>query len=175
MRQISREQRDLMPWQRLSIGAYAGALSIPTGTTEGGLYLGEKLEAGAQALRQGGKAVTRSYQKHSRMPWRLLDIGLYVVALGVAAVVVGIVAAVFFIGEKAEAVASRLRGEAGRKQQASGAAGMVSGAPHVEPAAGLGKATHTRVRVFSRRITAAPKAEEAEERTGKGDGVEGSR
>ncbi|MFH0809740.1 MAG: hypothetical protein V2A77_04650 [Pseudomonadota bacterium] len=175
MRQIS-EQRERMPWQRLSIGAYAGVLGIPTGMTEGGLYLGEGLEASAQVLRQGGKAVTRSYQKHSRMPWRLLDIGLYVVALGVAAAVVGIAAAVFFIREKAEAVASaRLGGEAGRKQQAPGPAGTVSGAPHVDAAAGAGKVTHTRVRVFSRRVTATLKAEEAGEKTGNGGSVEGAR
>jgi hypothetical protein len=170
-----------MPWQRLSIGAYVGALGVATGMTgmtEGGLYLGEKLEAGAQVLRQGGKAVKRTYQKHSRLPWRWLDTGLYVVALAVAAVVVAIVAAVFFIREKAEAISSpRVTGQGGREQQAPGPAGTVSGAPAAEAAAGAGKVTHTRVRVFSRRITAARKAEEAveaEERTGKAERVEGT-
>ena len=181
MGQISREQRERMPWERLSIGAYAGALGVATGITgmtEGGLYLGEKLEAGAQVLRQGGKAVKSTYQKHSRLPWRWLDTGLYVVALAVAAVVVAIVAAVFFIREKAEAIASaRVTGEAGRKQQAPGLARAVSGSPAAEVAAGASRVTHTRVRVFSRRIAASSEAEEAveaEERTGKAERVEGT-
>ncbi|MBU2009847.1 MAG: hypothetical protein KJ624_08455 [Chloroflexi bacterium] len=165
MREIYRTQREWMPRQWLGTGAYVGALGVATGIvgmTGAAFYLGEKVEAGAEALGEGGKAVRRFYQKYSRMPWRWLGTGIYVVALAIATVIVGAAAAVSFIREKAEAGTEAWQARrAARRQQVPQVVETPAGTYPAEVAAGARKVTATRVRVFSKRVAAAPEAEEA--------------
>lgn len=165
MREIAGRQREWMPWQWLGVGAYVGALGVATGIvgmTEAGLYLGEKVEAGTEAVRAGGKAVRKSYQKHGRMPSRWLGTAVYVVAVAGAALIVGVAAAVSFIREKAEAGAGAWQARrAAGKLQVPQVAQAPEGTSADEVAAGARKATATRVRVFSKRVAATPEADEA--------------
>jgi len=165
MGEIAETQRERMNWQWLGTGAYVGALGLAAGVvgvTGAGFYLGEKAQAAGEALGEGGKAVRGFYQKVSRMSWRWLGRGIYVGALAIATVIVGVAAAVSFIREKVEAgtEAWQARGAA-RKQQVPGVVGAPAGTGTAEAAAGGRKVTATRVRVFSKRVAAAPEVDEA--------------
>ena len=104
----------------------------------------------------------RFYQQYGRMSRRWLGTALYAVAVAIAAMIVGVAAAVSFIREKAEAGTEAWQARrAARKLQMPQVTEAPEGTYPAEVAAGAGKVTATRVRVFSKRVAATPEAEEA--------------